>query len=58
MLGEKPLKQQEDWEAQKLGLTYFKKAVRRAKRDSRHSFVGARIVKHQRLGWLKIFQRN
>ena len=32
-------KQEEDWEAQKLGLTYFKKAVRKAKRDSWHSFV-------------------
>ena len=32
-------KQEEDWEAQKLGLAYFKKAVRRAKRDSMHSFV-------------------
>ena len=32
-------KQEEDWEAQKLSLVYFKKAVRRAKRDSRHSFV-------------------
>ena len=26
-------KQEEDWEAQMLGLAYFKKAVRRAKRD-------------------------
>ena len=32
-------KQEENWEAQKLGLAYFKKAVRRAKRDSMHSFV-------------------
>ena len=32
-------KQEEDWEAQKLGLAYFKKAVRRAKRDSCYSFV-------------------
>ena len=32
-------KQEEDWEAQKLALSYFKKAVRRAKRDSWHSFV-------------------
>ena len=31
--------QEEDWEAQKLGLAYFKKAIRRPKRDSRHSFV-------------------
>ena len=32
-------KQEEDWEAQKIALTYFKKAVRKAKRDSWHSFV-------------------
>ena len=32
-------KQEEDWEAQKLALSYFKKAVRRAKRDSWRSFV-------------------
>ena len=32
-------KQEEDWEAQKLSLSYFKKAFRRAKRDSWHSFV-------------------
>ena len=31
--------QEEDWEAQKLGLAYVKKAVRIAKRDSWHSFV-------------------
>ena len=30
---------QEDWEAQKLGLAYFRKAVRRPKRNSWHSFV-------------------
>ena len=39
MLREKPLKQEEDWVAQKPGLAYFKKAVGRAKRDSWHSFV-------------------
>ena len=32
-------KQEEDLEAQKLNLAYFKKAVRRAKRDSWHSFL-------------------
>ena len=32
-------KQKEDWEAQKLALAYFKTAMRRAKRDSWHSFV-------------------
>ena len=34
-LGEKPLKkkQEEDWEAQNLALSYFKTAVRRVKRD-------------------------
>ena len=31
------LKQEEVWVAQKLGLAYFKKAVRRAKHDSWHS---------------------
>ena len=30
---------QEDWVAQKHGQTYFKKVVKRAKRDSLHSFV-------------------
>ena len=30
---------QEDWEAQKLGLAYFKNAVTRAKRDSGHTFL-------------------
>ena len=30
---------QEDWEAQTLALSYLKKAVRRAKRDSWHCFV-------------------
>ena len=30
-------KQEEEWEAQKLGLVYFKKAATRAKRDSWHS---------------------
>ena len=28
------IKQEEDWEAQKLALSYFKKTIRRAKRDS------------------------
>ena len=32
-------KQEEDWETQKLGLAYFKKAVRSAKCDSWHRFV-------------------
>ena len=32
-------KQEEDLDAQKLALSYFKKAVRRAKRDSWRSFV-------------------
>ena len=40
-LGKKPVrtKQEEDWEAQKFALSFFKKAVRRAKRDSWRSFV-------------------
>ena len=32
-------KQEEDWEAQKLALSFFKKPVRRAKRKSWRSFV-------------------
>ena len=32
-------KQEEDWEAQKFALSYFKKAIKRAKRNSWHSFV-------------------
>ena len=32
-------KQEEDWEAQKVAISYFKKSVRGAKRISWHSFV-------------------
>ena len=37
-------KQEEDWEAQKLGLAYFKKAVRRSKCDSWHSFIESTVA--------------
>ena len=36
-------KQENDWEAQKLALSYFRKAVRKAKRDSWHSFIGWQV---------------
>ena len=49
-------KQEEDWEAQKLGLSCFKKAVRRAKRDSWHCFVESMNSQHQQLGWLRLFE--
>ena len=58
MLVENPLKQPEDWEAQKLGLAYFKKAVRRAKRDSWHSFVESMNSQTPTARLDKIFRRN
>ena len=58
MLVENPLKQQEDWEAQKLGLAYFKKAVRRAKRDSWHSFVESMNSQTPTAQLDKIFRRK
>ena len=59
MLGEKPLKQpEEDWEAQKLGLAYFKKAVTRAMRDSWHSFVESMNSQTPTARLVKIFRRN
>ena len=51
-------KQEEDWEAQKLGLAYFKKAVRRAKRDSWHSFVESRSSQTPTAQLVKITRRN
>ena len=51
-------KQEEDWEAQKLALSYFKKAVRKPKRDSWHSFVES-INSQTPTAWLvKIIRRN
>ena len=49
---------QEDWEAQKLGLAYFKKAVRRAKRDSWHSFVESMNSQTPKAHLVKIIRRN
>ena len=49
---------QEDWEAQKLGLAYFKKAVWRAKRDSWHSFVESRSSQTPTAQLVKITRRN
>ena len=51
-------KQEEDWEARKLGLAYFKKAVRRAKRDSWHSFVESRSSQTPTAQLVKITRRN
>ena len=49
---------QEDWEIQKLALSYSKKAVRRAKRDSWHSFVES-LNSQTPTAWLvKIIRRN
>ena len=50
------IKQEKDWDAQKLALSHFKKAVRKAKRDSWHSFIESIIVKHQRLAWFRLFE--
>ena len=49
---------QEDWEAQKLALAYFKKAVRRAKRDSWHSFIESMSSQTSTARLIKIIQRN
>ena len=51
-------KQEEYWEAQKLGLAYFKKAVRRAKRDSWHSFVESVNSQTPTPRLVKIIRRN
>ena len=58
MIGEKPLKQEEDWEAQKLALSYSKNAVRRAKRDSWHSFVESLNSQTPTTWLVKIIRRN
>ena len=50
--------QEEDCEAQKLGLAYFKKAVTRAKRDSWHSFVESMNSQTPTARLVKIIQRN
>ena len=55
-------KQEEDWEAQKLALPYFKKAIRRAKRgswhDSWHGFVESMKSHTPTARLVKIIQRN
>ena len=51
-------KQKEDWEAQKLALSYFKKAVRRAKRDSWQCFVESMNSQTPTARLVKIFRRN
>ena len=51
-------KQEEDWEDQKLALSYFKKAVRKAKRDSWHSFVEIMNSQTPTARLVKIIRRN
>ena len=51
-------KQEKDWEAQKLALSYFKKAVRKAKRDSWHSFVESMNSQTPLARLVKIIRRN
>ena len=51
-------KQEEDWEAQKLALSCFKKAVRRAKRDSWHCFVESMNSQTPTARLVKIIRRN
>ena len=49
---------QEDWEAQKLALSYYKKAVRGAKRDSWHCFVESMNSQTPTARLVKIIRRN
>ena len=51
-------KQEKDWEAQKLALSHFKKAVRKAKRDSWHSFVESMNSQTPTARLVKIIRRN
>ena len=51
-------KQEKDWEAQKLALSYLKKAVRKAKRDSWHSFAESINSQTPTARLVKIIQRN
>ena len=51
-------KQEGDWEAQKLGLSNFNKAVRRAKRDSWRSFVESMNSQIPTARLVKIIRRN
>ena len=49
---------QEDWDAQKLAPSYFKKAVRRAKRDSCHCFVESINSQAPTVRLVKTIRRN
>ena len=51
-------KQEEDLETQKLALSYFKKAVRRAKRDSWHCFVESMNSQTSTAWLIKVIRRN
>ena len=51
-------KQEKDWEAQKLALSHFKKAVRKAKRDSWHIFVESMNSQTPTARLVKIIRRN
>ena len=51
-------KQEEDWEAQKLALFYFKKTIRRAKQNSWHSFVESRNSQTPTARLVKIIRSN
>ena len=51
-------KHEKNWEAQKLALFYFKKAVRRAKRDSWHCFVESTNSQIPTARLVKIIRRN
>ena len=51
-------KQEEDWEAQKLALSYFKKAVRRAKCDSLPCFVESMNSQTPTARLVKIIRSN
>ena len=51
-------KQEEDWEAQKFGLDYFKKPARRAKRDLWHCFVESMNSQTPTARLVKIIRSN
>ena len=51
-------KQEEDWEAQKLALSYFKSTIRRAKRDLWHSFVESMNSQTPTARLVKIIRSN
>ena len=51
-------KQEKDWDAHKLALSHFKKAVRKAKRDSWHCFVESMNSQTPTARLVKIIRRN